>query len=200
MPLINLIQEQRLIVKQREQRTRLLTLMAIGACAFLGAGYFTCQAAMLEAKARGLSSQIAKLEPTVKQVDTNQKEIGKLTPRLTTLVSAQKGTERWLKILDHLSRNTPDGVWLTTLRCTQADKTKPVVAQFNGTSGSQDTIGAFLLRLQSCSELDKVTLKFTQERVSSTGRGIEFEIVSDIVGTAEKKAVEEKDKDKKEAS
>ncbi len=202
MPLINLIQEQRLVVKQREKQMRLLMLAAfsVGALSFVGAGYFTMEAAAFRGKTASLQQQVKKLEPTVKLVEQNQKEITRLRPRLTTLVSAQEGTQRWIQIFDHLSRNTPDGVWLTAVRCAAQDKKKPIGVQINGTSATQDAIGAFLLRLQSCPQLGKATLKFTQERVSSAGKGIEFQVDAEVAGSAEKAdTAKDGDEAKKEA-
>jgi len=185
MPLINLIQEQRLAAKIQERRAHvlLMTTVAVGALSFLGAGYFMFETSRLNAKASTLEQQKAKLAPTIKQVDSNKMEIAKLMPRLETLEQAQKNTEKWTQILSHLTRNTPGGTWLTSMKASQQDKTKPLMVTVTGLSGSLEAVGMFQLRLEACEELENATLKYTQERMVEGGKQIEFEIQSELVGS-----------------
>lgn len=185
MPLINLIQEQRLAAKTGERRAHvlLMTTVAVGSLAFLGAGYFMFETSRLNAKAATLEQQKEKLAPTMKQVDDNKMEIAKLQPRLETLEQAQKNTEKWTQILSHLTKNTPKGTWLTAIKAVQQDKSKPLIVTVNGLSGSLEAVGMFQLRLEACEELENATLKYTQERVVEGGKSIEFEIQSELVGS-----------------
>jgi len=185
MPLINLIQEQRMLVKAGERRSHVLLMasVGIGALAFLGAGYFTFEASRLNAAANTLEQLKAKLEPTMKLVDANNAEIGKLKPRLETLEQAQKNTEKWTQILQHLTKNTPSGTWLTAIKAAQQDKTKPLIVTVNGLSGSLEAVGMFQLRLEACEQLENASLKYTQERMGDGGKQIEFEIQAELVGS-----------------
>lgn len=185
MPLINLIQEQRLAAKKNERKNQalLMTCAGVGALAFLGVGYFMFETSRLNAKADTLEQLKVKLEPTIKQVDFNNGEIAKLKPRLETLLQAQKNTEQWSKILDHLTKNTPSGTWLTSIKAAQQDKTKPLVVTVTGLSGSLEAVGMFQIRLEACEQLENASLKYTQERFADNGKQIEFEIQSELVGS-----------------
>ena len=185
MPLINLIQEQRLAAKKSERKNHvlLMTCAGVGALAFLGVGYFMFETSRLNAKADTLEQLKVKLEPTIKQVDFNNTEIGKLKPRLETLLQAQKNTEQWSQILDHLTKNTPSGTWLTSIKASQQDKTKPLVVTVTGLSGSLEAVGMFQIRLEACEQLENASLKYTQERFADNGKQIEFEIQSELVGS-----------------
>ncbi len=191
MPLVNLIQEQRLAVKQRERKTRAFFLAFVAAVcgSLLGAGILFLQTEGLNSSEASLKQQLRKLDPVVKQIEQNDKELNALSPRLTTLTDAQEATQRWMRILEHLSRSMPRGMWLTNVRCVSTDPTKPVSLTLAGMCGTQDAVGDLLLRLQACADLESVSLRFTQEKLVNNDKGIEFEIATDIAGTAEKKAI-----------
>lgn len=186
MPLINLIQEQRQSVRKTEARVRALVfgVAGMGGLTFVVAGWFLLQTGLLELRADSLEDKLKKVEPALTAIESNERAIGQLRPRLATLTKAQEGTGKWVDILDHLSRHTPQGVWLTDMRTSQSDPTKPVQISLKGVGGSQDAIGAFLLRLQSSERLERVALKFTQERVNALGEGIEFDVIAFVKGSA----------------
>src|SRR5205823_258108 len=105
-------------------------------------------------------------------------------PRLATLENAQLTTGHWSRILDHLSRQTPDETWLTGVRCQDSDPTKAVEVTFAGISTRQEHIGDLILRLQNCPDLGNVALRFTAEKpASATEHDINFEVTSEIKGT-----------------
>ncbi|HRI42931.1 MAG TPA: PilN domain-containing protein [Fimbriimonadaceae bacterium] len=189
MPLINLIQETQTDSRQRARRARafFLSFAGISLATVFGFGYLwieTDQAARDEESAK---RKVARLEPMVKSIDANSKELGILSPRLATLEDAQVATDRWIKILGHLSVNTPEDIWLTNIRCVASDPTKPVTASFVGISTSQDSVANFLIRLQSSPDLVNVTLKQTQEKMVNSRKAIEFDISAELAGTAEAK-------------
>lgn len=185
MPLINLIQEQRLAVKAAERQSRviLMAAVAVGGVGFLASGYFMFESVRLNGRAQALEAMKAKLEPTIKQVDLTKAEIAKLTPRLETLEQAQKNTEKWTRVLAHLTRNTPGGTWLTAVKTAQQDKTKPMMITVNGLSNSQEAVGMFILRLEASEDLENVTLRYTQERIIDAGKQFEFEVSGELVGS-----------------
>lgn len=201
MPYINLIQEQRFGIRQQEKRARTLLFLFAGvSCvSVLAFGFFLLQAEQANGEYQRLQREFQKLQPIVAKIESNDRQLQTLAPRLTTLQGAQQATDRWSRILDHLSRNVPSGVWLTNLRCITTDPTNPVQVSVTGMSATQDSVGDLILRLQGCPDLANVTLKYTQEKIVEMKKGLEFEITGDIVGTEEKKAKEETD-GKKESS
>ncbi len=197
MPLINLIHEQRLQVRVQEHRARVLMLvtLGVGAFAFLGAGFYAFEAARYQVMVGALQTKKAALEPMLKQLKSNERDEKLLEPKLTTLTSATKATEQWSRLLSHLTVNVPKNVWLNNVKCMpQTDPDGGVALTFSGYSVNHDDIGELLLRLESCSDLESVTLKFSQERMLERDtKVLEFEISAYLAGSRNVKKVHEKE-------
>jgi Tfp pilus assembly protein PilN len=187
MPYINLIQEQRLQAQRTENQARLffLSFVSCSGLAFCAFAFLMFQNEMLKGEAGGLNSKAEKLAPLVKRISSDEAKYAELKPRLDTLQNAQLMTGRWSRILDHLTRQTPDQTWLTSIRCTASDATKPVQVTFEGMSNQQVLIGDFIERLQSCQDLSNVSLKYTMEKAVSNSNAIDYEIDAEITGTAQ---------------
>lgn len=195
MPLINLIQEQRLAARKNEQRARGFFLaFAVTFVGTVGAyGLVFIQSESLKSEAARLRNQIQTNEPLVAEIDKNEAELSKLSPRLKTLEDAQLISERWNRILKHVATQTPANTWLTALRASGGDATKPIAISLIGMGPSQDPIGEFILRMQNSTDLQNVTLKYTQEKLA-VAKAIEFEVTADIVGTADEAPKNEEEK------
>jgi Tfp pilus assembly protein PilN len=189
MPLINLIQETQTDSRQRARKARafFLAFAGIAVASVFGFGFLWIETDQVTREEESARRKVARLEPMVKTIDANAKELGILAPRLATLEDAQIATDRWIKILAHLSVNTPADIWLTNIRCVANDPTKPVTASFVGISTSQDSVANFLIRLQASPDLVNVNLKQTQEKLVNSQKAIEFEISAELAGTAETK-------------
>ncbi len=198
MPYINLIQEERLAALQVEKRARVffgtfVGSLALVVCAF---GYFFFRAASLADEESALRAQAAKAQPLISQIEENKKMQSELEPRVQTLQDAQAMTGKWGTVLEYLTTQTPPQTWLTSLRATVADASKPIGLTFAGLSDRQELVGDYILRLQSCKELENVQLRFTAEKPVAASRAIEFEIGSDLAGTAIKsRSAEEGEKE-----
>ena len=194
MPLINLIQEQRLAIKRDERSAR--TYFAVFAGAASGAIFvfvalaFACeQAQASESKLRATRQRLA---PMMREIDSNVQSEAALKPRLETLGNAQAVTERWARILKHVSLQTPNDSWLTGVRANNMDATKPITASFEGLATSQSPVSEFLFRLENSPDLDNVTLKYTQEKELGAVKQTQFQIDAEVMNTAESKPVEPK--------
>lgn len=189
MPYINLIEEQRLATAANERKARSFFLTFVGALVASVAcyGYLSMETLIAGRQANAVRDQNKKNEPLVQQIALNGKKLAELTPRLKTLEDAKIITDRWNRILNHLVVQTPAEAWLTGLRCSVTDPTKPIQVSFMGVSTSQSPIGEFILRLQNQKDLDNVNLRFTSEKLITNTKAIEFQVDSDIVGTAEQK-------------
>jgi Tfp pilus assembly protein PilN len=193
MPLINLIQEQRLSNRREEARSRLFFMSFVGSAVASAAafGFFLYKTDAAQGELSQLQAKNQKMAPMLRQIEQNNKLISTLQPRLATLENAQKMTARWNTILDHLVVNIPDQTWLTAIRCQSQDATKPIEISFVGLSANQELVGDLMLRLQGCAEFDGLNLKYTQEKVVAQGNGIEFELSGSLAGSAEQKPVDE---------
>jgi Tfp pilus assembly protein PilN len=195
MPTVNLIQEQRTLIRQREGQIRALALVTVGlgAVAFLSAGYFMFEAARHQVMYLALEDKKRAMKPMLDQLAANQREATQLKPRLTTLQEAVKTTGKWSNVLNHLSTNTPRGVWLTNVRCSAATATKAATITFIGHGTNLELIGEFMARLGLCADVNQPVLRFTQERLVGRTPLLEFEISAEMKGGPEKKKVADKE-------
>ncbi len=196
MPLINLIQEQRLAIKRSEGKARAFFFgFAAVAVSSVGVyGFLIFESERAQGDAVRLKNLLRKNQPLVEQIDQNKKDVATLAPRLKTLQDAQLITDRWSRILQHISTQTPEKAWLTSMRAMATDPTKPISISFLGIAAAQAPIGEYMERLQNSADLEAVTLKYSQEKLSVGFKGIEFEIAADIAGSAEAKKVADEDK------
>jgi Tfp pilus assembly protein PilN len=198
MPFINLIQEHVIAGKRERKRARVaLGCFVVAIAMATGAnGYCILQSETLDSDIAELKKEADKHKTMLSQIDKNREEMLDLAPRLKILSNAQIMTKRWATVLDHLSKQTPPGTWLSAVRTQGSDPTKPLTLSFQGISTRQELVGEFMLRLQACAELENVNLKFTGEKIASHGKGIEFDISAELAGTAEAKAKDEQKENK----
>ncbi|MEQ1934684.1 MAG: hypothetical protein ABL962_12545 [Fimbriimonadaceae bacterium] len=112
MPLINLIREQRLEVKKSERKARVF-FMSFAASVMVGVGSFGFMLYLTE-QAQGekavLEANAQKLEPFLSNIKDTNLEYGKVAPRVDTLTAARDLTDKWNRLMDHLTVQTPDRV------------------------------------------------------------------------------------------
>ncbi len=189
MPFVNLIKEDRLAAAARERQIRMFVLLcvAIGGVSFLGAGFFTFEAARYKEKSAALEKALEEAKPYMKQVDANNAEIAKLEPKIDTLTNAQGATLQWSRILEHLKGNMPEGVWLTGVTCQRQSSGEAVQVSLKGLSTTQEAVGYLILRVETSKDLESPQLVFTQERQTEKGRALEFEVKGILAGSAPEK-------------
>ena len=189
MPFVNLIKEQRLAAAARERQIRMVVLacVAVGGLSFMGAGYFTFEAAKHTAKKASLLKALEEAKPYMKQVEVNHAEIAKLEPKIQTLTAAQGATDQWARILEHLKGNMPEGVWLTAVSCQRQTQDDPISVSLKGLSTTQEAVGSLILRVEISKDLENPQLVFTQERLTEKGKALEFEVKGILAGSAPEK-------------
>lgn len=187
MPLINLIKEQRIEAQRRERQVQvaLMATLGVGALCLVTTAGLMLDGARLNMRAAALEQQIKDLEPLVAELDQNKAEIAVMQPKITTLEAATKESAQWSRLLTHLTTNTPDSAWLTSVKAFQQDRTKPMVITFHGVSRSLESIGDLHLRLQTSPDLVNVKLKYAQPRPTEGEILNEFELEADLAGTGQ---------------
>ena len=186
MPHINLIHEQRAAIRRREAQARVGLLVLAGSLGLttIFSGIILLQSQMVRNEEDQLRAELLRLEPIAKEIEANGLEKDRLNPRLKTLEDARQATDRWRRILEHLTTNVPKETWLTYMRATADDPSKPVTVLVSGLGTSQAPIGELILRTQNSRDLENVSLRFTEERVTQQIKAIQFEFSADIAGTA----------------
>ncbi|MBV6458113.1 MAG: hypothetical protein HONBIEJF_01236 [Fimbriimonadaceae bacterium] len=187
MPWINLIEVQRNEVKQLGRKARMffLAFVSVSAVGVVGFGYLWYETEIANTLERKLSKQITRIEPLLTRIKTQDAQLAAMGPRLSTLEGAQQDTQRWKRILDHLTQNTPEDIWLTNVRCTGGSDGKPVVMEVKGMGSGLESIGQFLLRQEACPDFRSVTLKQSTERSQGGFTGIEFSALITVEGIEE---------------
>ena len=195
MPYINLIREHREAARKKENSVRVafLATVGVGGLAVLIAGGFIVDSTRLTLEANATQEKKARMKPLLDELKKNQDELDQLKPRLETLQQAQSVTLKWGNVLDHLTKNTPEGLWLTAVRSFQQDRTKPLTITFAGMSTSQETIGKMILQLQSSTDIENVQFKGSSERsAEGNTKYYEFEITADLAGSKQADVPKEK--------
>jgi Tfp pilus assembly protein PilN len=197
MPYINLIREHREAARKKENAVRMafMATLGVGGLALLVAAGLFFDAARLTLEANATEERKHRMQPLLTQLKKNEDDLETLKPRLETLQQAQTMTTKWGNVLDHLTKKTPQGIWLTGVRSFQQDRTKPLTITFAGMSDSQETIGKMILALQDCQDLEKGTVQFkgsSERSADNNTKFYEFEISADLAGSKQPDAPKEK--------
>jgi Tfp pilus assembly protein PilN len=155
MPYINLIQEQKLAERKREQQIRMLFMgvLGVGAVSVLTAVFFTLDASRLNAEAVRLERKKEELQPKLDALETARYATADILPQIQTLESGQESVSNWWNILDHLKMSTPDDIWVTEVRSRRTDAKSPISLTTIGRSLNHEGVGAFMLHLESADQL-----------------------------------------------
>lgn len=182
MPLVNLIEEQRIQVKQGESRARILLVASgiLGCICFIAGGLFGLQAIVMNAMSNDLEQKEEQMKPYTDELEQNGQLYAELSPRLDTLEKAQTKTLQWRVVLDYMTKNTPNGLYLTGIRCQKPALDQPVLITMVGNAQSQEAVSALLLRLELQPDLEQPNLRFTQEKRTELGDAVEFEVVASL--------------------
>jgi Tfp pilus assembly protein PilN len=188
MPYINLIAEQRAALRAvtRKSRAWFLAFASVAGVFALTVGFFFMRSGSLNAEIADLKAQAEQLQPLKDGIERNQSALAQMKPRMETLQTARLDTERWTRILDHMSLVMPQNSWLTNVAAVQSNDTKPVEITWIGMSSEQSLVGELMLRMQQSPDFSDVQLKFTETKHTQYGVGIEFNITSSVAGTESK--------------
>jgi Tfp pilus assembly protein PilN len=185
MPLINLIHEQRMATRREDRKVAGL-MLGFGGSLVLSTlvwGALFLSAQNLDQERIALQAEVDKVKPTIKLIESSEHQYSILSPRLTTLEDAALSTQRWARVLDHVSRSIPTGTWLTQIRCSQAAPTDPVIIELQGIAPDLGASSEVILRLQGSKDLENVNVRYTQEEVMDELRLIKFEVVAGVKGS-----------------
>ncbi len=134
MILINLLPHREAARKRRRE----MFYAALGASAFAGAViaggvylWFAAQISNQQHRNMILTGEIRKLEAQIKDIATLQEEIAALRARQQAVEDLQADRNMPVHLLNDLTRNLPDGVYLTSLKQVNHDVTITGVAQSN---------------------------------------------------------------------
>ncbi|GIV01360.1 MAG: hypothetical protein KatS3mg015_0190 [Fimbriimonadales bacterium] len=194
MPTINLIHEQREAYRRKLKASRAWFLAFLGTTAVTGGAtaFLLIGSMALTGEANRLQAKAQALEPIRQEIAKNEEAFAKLRPRLATLNEARTETEKWGRILEHMSYVMPTNTWLTGVRSTpNTEEDAPIEVSLTGMSNEQETVGEFMLRLQALTDLTNIRLRYSEEKKTQFGDGLEFQIVCDVPTASAKSSSKE---------
>lgn len=179
MLLINLIAARRAERRRLELiRGALVRGMGVVAVAtVLGMGFMTVSLQITRNRIADVNQQTAMLQDTVHQVERLQTDMATLQPKVATLLRAQNATNRWRSVLQEVGTSLAPSTWITSF----VSRTAPSQGfTITGQTKSQSLVGRTMLNMNRQSNIQNVTLSYTQSTANSgTDKGpsvINFEL------------------------
>lgn len=166
MLLINLIAARRAERRRLEFiRGALVRGMGLVAVAtVLAIGFMTVSLQITRNRIADVDQQTASLQDTVHEVERLQTGMASLQPKVATLLRAQNATNRWRSVLHEVGSSLPQSTWITSFVSRAAPNQGFTVT---GQTKSQSLVGRTMLNMNRQSNIEKVTLSYTQSTVKS---------------------------------
>jgi type IV pilus assembly protein PilN len=181
MPRINLLpwrDEQR-----KERKLRFLVWLggaALGACLVTGVGYMLMDSMVSAQEARNsrLDEEIAILDRQIEKINSLEADKARFISRMVVIEKLQRSRPEIVHIFDEISKQMPDGVYLTAITQTGTR------LKFEGVAQSSTRVSTFMRNIDGSSylknpELDIVQTKSDKEAVV----GASFVLFADQAGT-----------------
>jgi type IV pilus assembly protein PilN len=181
MPRINLLpwrDEQR-----KERKLRFLVWLggaALGACVVTGVGYMLMDSMVSAQEARNsrLDEEIAILDRQIEKINSLEADKARFISRMVVIEKLQRSRPEIVHIFDEISKQMPDGVYLTAI--TQSGTR----LKFEGVAQSSTRVSTFMRNIDGSSylknpELDIVQTKSDKEAVV----GASFVLFADQAGS-----------------
>lgn len=179
MPSINMIAPRRAdkLRLERDMRRLVVVIIAELICAVALGGWICTRMLTTSGRIADLDTQIAKLKPTVRQIEDYERATKALGPKLELLSQAKESTMRWYNTLDRLTQSLPQSTFITRMN-TSIGTGSGAASTLNmvGVSASQEKIGETMMRLHNIPDFEKVDLHYTQKSAATDAAAFEFEI------------------------
>jgi len=179
MPSINMIAPRRADKRRRERDMRRLVVVIMAELIFaVGLGGWVCTKLLTTSnRIADLNTEISKLRPAVKQIESYRKATKILEPKLELLDQAKGRTMRWYSALDKLTQSMPQSTYLIRINSTAGDKDASATdVSLTGMSISQEKVGETMMRLHEVRELSGIHLLYTRNTTILGASAVEFQI------------------------
>ena len=186
MPSINMIAARRAEKRRQGQNIRRL---AYGIAAEAGViviivSIMVLHLSTVNSRVGDLSAEIAKLQPTVTEIQQMQKDTQNLQPKVATLDGAKADTLFWYNNLYAVTSCLPPKTWLTALGTTGAgDSGAPGTTgsgdpqlSLSGMALNQATVGTAMLLMQRSPGLDHVDLSSVTQQKTGAVDTVSFQM------------------------
>jgi type IV pilus assembly protein PilN len=178
MPRINLLpwrDEQR-----KERKLRFLVWLggaAIGACltAFVGYLLMDSMVSAQDARNQNLKTEIAELDKQIEKINGLEADKARFIARMDVIEKLQRSRPEIVHVFDEISKQLPDGVYLTGITQTGSR------LKFEGVAQSSTRVSAFMRNIDGSSYLKNPELEVVRTEKSATA-GASFVLYADQSG------------------
>ena len=181
MPRINLLPWRDEDRKERKLKF-LVALGAAAVAAFLAAfvGYLMMDSMVSAQKKRNakLTAEIAELDKQIEKINSLEADKARFIARMEVIEKLQRSRPEIVHIFDEITKQIPDGVYLTAI--TQTGGT----VKFEGVAQSSTRVSAFMRNIDSSSWLKDPELDIVETKKNTTG-GASFVLTARQSGVAD---------------
>ena len=197
MPRINLLpwrDEQR-----KERKLRFLVWLggaAVAAFATAGIGWLLMDSMVSAQRARNdtLRTEIKELDKQIEKINSLEADKARFIARMEVIEKLQRSRPEIVHIFDEITKQLPDGVYLTAITQTGSR------LKFEGVAQSSTRVSAFMRNIDASSYLKDPDLEVVQTKTSSAA-GASFVLFAQQAGGVEEQpAAKGKSKSKRVAS
>jgi type IV pilus assembly protein PilN len=180
MPRINLLpwrDEQR-----KERKLKFLVWLggaALGACVVTGVGYMLMDSMVSAQEARNsrLGEEIAVLDRQIEKINSLEADKARFISRMVVIEKLQRSRPEIVHIFDEISKQMPDGVYLTAI--TQSGTR----LKFEGVAQSSTRVSTFMRNIDGSSYLKNPELDIVQTKSDKdAATGASFVLFADLAG------------------
>jgi type IV pilus assembly protein PilN len=189
MPRINLLpwrDEQR-----KERKLRFLVWLggaAIGACLTAFIGFLLMDSMVSAQRARNdrLKEEIAELDKQIEKINSLEADKARFIARMEVIEKLQRSRPEIVHVFDEITKQLPDGVYLTAITQTGTR------LKFEGVAQSSTRVSAFMRNIDGSSYLKNPELEIVQTNAGPNIVGAAFVLYADQTGaTAEAEAAKQ---------
>jgi type IV pilus assembly protein PilN len=179
MPRINLLpwrDEQR-----KERKLRFLVWLggaAVAAFATAGIGWLLMDSMVSAQRARNdrLNSEIAELDKQIEKINSLEADKARFIARMEVIEKLQRSRPEIVHVFDEITKQLPDGVYLTGITQTGTR------LKFEGVAQSSTRVSAFMRNIDGSSYLRNPELEIVQTNVGQNAVGAAFVLYADQAG------------------
>jgi type IV pilus assembly protein PilN len=194
MPRINLLpwrDEER-----KERKLKFLVALggaALGACVVAGIGYMMMDSMVSAQDARNakLKDEIAVLDRQIEKINSLEADKARFIARMGVIEKLQRSRPEIVHVFDEITKQIPDGVYLTAM--TQ----NGTRLKFEGVAQSSTRVSTFMRNIDGSSYLKNPELEIVQTSTGGNTVGAAFILYADQAGSVSTEAEEAQTKPKR---
>jgi type IV pilus assembly protein PilN len=187
MPRINLLPW-----RDEERKERKLKFMvalggaALGACVVAGIGYMMMDSMVSAQDARNamLKDEIAILDRKIEKINSLEADKARFIARMGVIEKLQRSRPEIVHVFDEITKQIPDGVYLTAMTQTGAR------LKFEGVAQSSTRVSTFMRNIDGSSYLKNPELDIVQTSADKNVVGAAFILFADQAGASATEAEE----------